>query len=65
MTSYTKALPGKPVAYNYGLLSVNYGLLRGIVAHYFGVPGTWLSMKSTEPAGCGVFRTLDASCRRL
>ena len=36
-------IPGKPVAYNYGLFSVNYGLLWGIVAYYFGllgVPGT-------------------------
>ena len=42
------SLPGKPVAYNYGLLSINYGLLYGIVACYFkllGVPGmsTWSS----------------------
>ena len=35
--------PGKPVACNNGLLSINYGLLYGIVACYFrllGVPGT-------------------------
>ena len=25
------------MAYNYGLLSVNYGLLCGIVAYYFGL----------------------------
>ena len=27
------------MAYNYGLLSVYYGLLWGIVAHYFGLLG--------------------------
>ena len=35
--------PGKPVAYNYGLLWLLYGLLWGIVAYYYGllgVPGT-------------------------
>ena len=35
-------MPGKPVAYNYGLLWLIYGLLWGILAHYFrllGVPG--------------------------
>ena len=31
--------PGKPVAHNYGQLSVNNGLLRGIVACYFGLLG--------------------------
>ena len=34
-----KHLPGKPGAYNYGLLSVNSGLLWGIVACYFGLLG--------------------------
>ena len=36
-------IPGKPVAYNYGLLSVDYGLLWGIVAYHFELlsfPGT-------------------------
>ena len=40
---YFWSLPGKPVAYNNELLSVNYGLLYGIVACFFGllgVPGT-------------------------
>ena len=35
-------MPGQPVAYNYGLLWLIYGLLYGIVACYFrllGVPG--------------------------
>ena len=32
-------LPGKPVAYNYGLLWLLYGLLWGIVAYYFGLLG--------------------------
>ena len=35
-------VPGKPVAHKYGLLSINYWLLWGIVADYFrllGVPG--------------------------
>ena len=32
-------LPGKPVAYNYGLLSVNYGLLWSIVTCYLGLLG--------------------------
>ena len=35
-------LPGKPVAYNYGLLAVSYGLLLGIVVYCFrllGFPG--------------------------
>ena len=38
-----KELPGKPVAYNYELLSINNGLLWSIVASFFGllgVPGT-------------------------
>ena len=30
-----KSLLGKPVAYSYGLLSVHYGLLGGMVACYF------------------------------
>ena len=37
-------VPGKPVAYNYGLVSVNYWLLYGIVAYFFrllGVPGCY------------------------
>ena len=34
-----KIIPGKPVAYNYGLLSTNNGLLWGIVANYFGLLG--------------------------
>ena len=36
-------LPGEPVASNYGLLSMNSGLLWGIVAYYFrllGFPGS-------------------------
>ena len=32
-------LAGKPVASNYGLLSVNGGLLWGLVACYFGLLG--------------------------
>ena len=32
-------VPGKPVACNNGLLSINYGLLLGIVACYFGLLG--------------------------
>ena len=32
-------LAGKPVAYNFGLLSVNCGLLWGIVAYYLGLLG--------------------------
>ena len=32
-------LPGKPVAYNWGLLCQIYGLLWGIVACYFGLLG--------------------------
>ena len=32
-------LPGGPVAYNYFLLSYNYGLLWDIVAHYVGLLG--------------------------
>ena len=38
-----RTLPGKPAAYNNGLLSINYGLLWGIVAYCFrllGFPGT-------------------------
>ena len=38
-------LPGKPVACNYGLLSVNSGLLGGIVAcdlKLLGFPGAFL-----------------------
>ena len=38
-------VPGKPVAYHNGLLSINYGLVWGIVACCFGllgVPGTHL-----------------------
>ena len=31
--------PGKPVACNYGLLSVNYGLLWSIVAYFLGLLG--------------------------
>ena len=34
-----ETLPGKPVAYNSGLLSVNSGLLWSIVAYYFGLLG--------------------------
>ena len=36
------SIPGNPVACNNGLLSINYGLLRSIVACFFwllGVPG--------------------------
>ena len=39
------SLPGKPVAYNYGLLRLNSGLLWGMVAHDFwllGFPGRHL-----------------------
>ena len=32
-------LPGKPVAYNNGLLSINHGLLWSIVACFFGLLG--------------------------
>ena len=32
-------LPEKPVAYNNGLLSMNHGLVQGIVAHSFGLLG--------------------------
>ena len=32
-------VPGKPVAYYYGLLSVNYGLLWSIVVFYLGLLG--------------------------
>ena len=35
-----KGVPAKPAAYSYGLLSVNDGLLWGIVACYFGL--LWL-----------------------
>ena len=35
----SKHVPGKPVAYNDGLLSMNYGLFWGIVACYFGLLG--------------------------
>ena len=41
-------VPGKPVAYNSGLLSMDYGLLWGIVASYFGLlglPGAYTSMQ--------------------
>ena len=38
-TSTWAALPGEPVAYNYGLLSMAYGLRWGIVAHCFRLPG--------------------------
>ena len=31
-----QVIPGKPVAHNYGLLSRNHGLLRGVVACCFG-----------------------------
>ena len=37
------SIPGKPVGHNYGLLSMNYGLLEVVVVHCFGVlcfPGT-------------------------
>ena len=40
-----QCIPGKPVAYYYGLLWLIYGLLWGIVACYFGllgVPGKYL-----------------------
>ena len=39
------------MAYNYGLLSVNYGLLYGIVAWFFGllgVPGSIIYPKYTS-----------------
>ena len=32
-------LPGKPVAYKMGLLSMSSGLLGGIVAQHFGLLG--------------------------
>ena len=31
--------PGKPVACNFELISMNDGLLLGLVAHYFGLLG--------------------------
>ena len=40
-----RKLPGKPVAYNYELLSVNYGLLWGIVACFLG----YLAFQVGEP----------------
>ena len=43
-------LPGKPVAYNYGLLSINYGLLWGIVASFFGLLGVPGKGKGGSPA---------------
>ena len=46
------SVPGKPVAHSYGLLSVNYGLLYGIVACYFGllgVPGSPLRRTLCNP----------------
>ena len=36
MTESLEKLPGKPAACNFGLLSMNYGLLWGRVACYFG-----------------------------
>ena len=39
---FHKVPPGKPVACNYGLLSLNNGLLWGIVAVYFGLLGCGL-----------------------
>ena len=44
-------VPGKPVAYNDGLLSVNCGLLWDIVAYFFGllgVPGSYSSAFRTQ-----------------
>ena len=46
------SIPGKPVACNHGLLSVNYGLLWGIVASYFGllgVPGIVAYINPKDP----------------
>ena len=43
------SIPGKPVAQNCGLLSVNNGLLWGIVAYYFrllGVPGRFPELQA-------------------
>ena len=34
-----KILPAKPVAYDYGLLSIQYGLLSGMVAYHFRLLG--------------------------
>ena len=39
-----RSIPGKPVAHNHGLPSINYGLLGGIVACYLellGLPGSF------------------------
>ena len=46
-----KGLPGKPVAYNFGLLWIYYGLLWDIVAYYFGLLGV---------PGCDHTQTLRA-----
>ena len=59
-------LPGKPVAHNYGgLLSVNNGLLWGIVAYYFGplgVPGRALMKIGTiVPLEVGLWLFLGRS----
>ena len=42
-------LPGKPVAYNYGPLSMDYGLLWGIVAYYLGYLAFQVDPKSMKP----------------
>ena len=42
---FWQLVPGKPVAHNYKLRSMDYGLLWGIVAHDFGLlgfPGIWV-----------------------
>ena len=64
-----KKLPGKPVAHNHGLLSMDYGLLWAIVVHDFellGFPGRLLThhclaylyrlwtVTRSAVAGCGL-----------
>ena len=49
-------VPGKPVAYNNGLLSINYGLLWGIVACNFRLLGVPCTLKAaTETSSQGSF----------
>ena len=43
-------LPGKPVAHNYELLSINNGLLWSIVASFFGLLGVPGRRQSSNPA---------------
>ena len=44
------SIPGKPVAHNNELLSFNYGLLYGILAHYFGLLGVPAKLFCSNPA---------------